>query len=52
MGFSLRLPKKEDLNPLKGVFHQLNPFDGGRTYDANQRGVTPDTQNPVNMRKR
>ncbi len=35
---------------VQGVYHQVNPFDSGRTYDTNQRGVTPGTVNPVNLR--
>ncbi len=34
----------------QGVYHQANPFDGGRTYDTNQRNVNPGTPNPVNIK--
>ena len=35
---------------VQGAYHQVNPFDDGRTYDTNQRGVAPGTSNPVNIR--
>lgn len=34
---------------LQGLYHQINPFDGSRTYDTNQRGVNPGTPNPVRI---
>lgn len=37
-------------NKTQGVYHQVNPFDGGRTFDTNQRGVSPGTPNPVNIK--
>lgn len=42
--------KKKAQNVSKGIYAQANPFDGGRTYDTNQRGVNPGVANPVNMR--
>lgn len=36
-------------NDVQGGFHQVNPFDGGRTYDTNSRGVAP-TVGPANHR--
>lgn len=41
---------KDRLKQAKGAYAQLNPFDGGRTYDTNQRGATPGTKNPVNIK--
>lgn len=41
---------KDRLKQVNGVQHQLNPWDGGRTYDTNQRSVAPGTPNPVNIR--
>ena len=32
------------LDVLKGVGHQLNPFDSGRTYDTHQKGVKERSQ--------
>lgn len=37
-------------NKAQGVYHQANMWDDGRTYDTNQRGVTPGTANPVNIK--
>ena len=37
-------------NKAQGVYHQVNIWDDGRTFDTNQRGVTPGTQNPVNIK--
>ncbi len=37
-------------NKTQGAFHQVNPWDNGRTYDTNQRGVAPGTVNPVNIK--
>lgn len=34
----------------QGVYHQANMWDGGRTYDTNQRGVAVGTPNPINVR--
>jgi hypothetical protein len=28
-------------NDAQGVYHQVNPFDGGRTFSTNSRGVMP-----------
>lgn len=28
-------------NMAQGLYHQANPFDGGRTFDTDQRGVDP-----------
>lgn len=36
---------------VQGAYHQANPWDDGRTYDTNQRGVNPGVQNPVDMRR-
>jgi len=33
-------------NQVQGVAAQINPLDGGRTYDTNQRGVNPGVANP------
>jgi len=41
---------KDRLKQAQGVYHQANPWDGGRTYDTNQRGVAPGTVNPVNIK--
>ena len=41
---------KDREKQAQGVYHQVNPFDGGRTYDTNQRGVAPGTPNPINVR--
>lgn len=41
---------KDRLKQAKGVYHQANMWDDGRTYDTNQRAVAPGTPNPVNMR--
>jgi hypothetical protein len=36
---------KDRTNDVQGAYHQVNPFDGNRTFDTNQRGAMP-TQNP------
>lgn len=37
-------------NKTQGVYHQVNPWDNGRTYDTDQRGVAPGTVNPTNIK--
>lgn len=37
-------------NKTQGAYHQVNPWDNGRTFDTNQRGVAPGTVNPVNIK--
>lgn len=32
---------KKRLDDTQGVYHQVNPFDGGRTFDTNSRGAAP-----------
>lgn len=38
-------PNRGLVGVLKGAANQVNPFDGGRTWDTSRRNVTPGTQN-------
>lgn len=42
---------KKRLDDSQGIYHQVNPFDGGRTFDTNRRQVMPTVQ-PSNVRHR
>ena len=42
---------KKRLDDTQGVYHQVNPFDGGRTFSTNSRGVAP-YQPPAGVRHR